>query len=163
MDLTAWLVSLLGGIAILLGAFGVLVLRRAVVHPLAEITRVTEQVAEGHEVPVPYGTRRDEIGALSRSISVFQHAMHHNQELTKTVMQDAELRGARQERVSAEIASFTNSIERNIAELGAISDRVLESATHLSEAADRALSRTEGATAASAEASSNVNDIASAT
>jgi len=163
MDLTAWLMSLLGGIAILLGAFGALVLRRAVVHPLAEITRVTAQVAEGHAVPVPYGARRDEIGALSRSISVFQHAMDHNQELTKTVMRDAELRGARQEHMSAEIASFTVSIERNIAELGAISDRVLESATNLSAAADRASRRTEGATAASAEASSNVNDIASAT
>ena len=60
-------------------------------------------------------------------------------------------------------AAFTTSIERNIAELGAISDRVLESAAHLSEAADRAARRTEGATAASAEASANVRDIASAT
>jgi hypothetical protein len=48
-----------------------------VVHPLAEITRVTEQVAEGNAVAIPYGPRRDEIGALSRSISVFQHAMMH--------------------------------------------------------------------------------------
>jgi methyl-accepting chemotaxis protein len=163
IDFTAWLMSLLGGIAILLGAFGALMLRRAVVHPLAEITRVTEQVAEGNAVAVPYGTRRDEIGALSRSISVFQDAMRHNQELNKTVLQDAELRGARQKHVSSEIAAFTTSIERNIAELGAISDRALESAAHLSEAADGAARRTEGATAASAEASANVRDIASAT
>jgi HAMP domain-containing protein len=86
--------SLLGAIAILLGAFGALMLRRAVVHPLAEITRVTEQVAEGNAVAIPYGPRRDEIGALSRSISVFQDAMRRNQELNKTVLQDAELRGA---------------------------------------------------------------------
>ena len=163
IDFTAWLMSLLGGIAILLGTFGALMLRRAVVHPLAEITRVTEQVAEGHAVTVPYGQRRDEIGALSRSISVFQDAMRRNQELNKTVLQDAELRGARQQHVSSEIAAFTKSIERNIAELGAISDRALESATHLSEAADGAARRTEGATAASAEASANVRDIASAT
>ena len=163
IDFTAWLMSLLGGIAILLGTIGAWVLRRAVVHPLAEITRVTEQVAEGNAVAIPHGTRRDEIGALSRSIGVFQDAMRHNQELNKTVLQDAELRGARQEHVSAEIAAFTNSIERNIAELGAISDRALESATHLSEAADGAARRTEGATAASAEASANVRDIASAT
>jgi methyl-accepting chemotaxis protein len=114
-------------------------------------------------VAVPYGTRRDEIGALSRSISVFQDAMRHNQELNKTVLQDAELRGARQKHVSSEIAAFTTSIERNIAELGAISDRALESAAHLSDAADGAARRTEGATAASAEASANVRDIASAT
>jgi methyl-accepting chemotaxis protein len=163
IDFTAWLMSLLGTIAVVLGAFGALVLRRAVVHPLAEIARVTVQVADGHAVTVPYGTRRDEIGALSRSISVFQHAMHHNHELNKTVMQDAESRGVRQEHVSAEIAAFTNSINRNIAELGAISDRALDSATHLSEAADHAARRTDAATTASAEASANVRDIASAT
>ena len=67
--------SVLGVLAILLAAVGALILRRAVVRPLAEITRVTEQVAEGGAVAVPYGSRRDEIGALSRSISVFQAAM----------------------------------------------------------------------------------------
>jgi len=163
IEFTAWLMTLLGGIAIVLGIFGAWVLRQAVVHPLAQITQVTEQVAEGHAVTVPFGQRRDEIGALSRSISVFQDAMRRNQELNKTVLQDAELRGARQEHMAAEIAAFTNSIERNIAELGAISDRVLESATHLAEAAERAARRTEGATTASAEASANVRDIASAT
>jgi methyl-accepting chemotaxis protein len=163
INFTAWLMSVLGALAVLLGAFGALVLRRTVVQPLAEITQVTEQVAEGNAVAVPYGTRRDEIGALSRSISVFQHTILHNQELNRTVRHDAELRSARQEHVSAEIAAFTNSIESNIAELGAISDRAMASATHLSEAADHATRRTEGATAASVEASANVRDIASAT
>jgi len=157
------LLSLLGGTAILLGAIAALVLRRNVVHPLVEIARLTEQVAEGKTVAIPYGARGDELGSLSRSIGVFQNAMRHNQELNKAMLQEAELRGARQEHVSAEIAAFTNSIERNIAELGAISDRVLDSAARLSESADGAARRTGGASAASAEASSNVRDIASAT
>ena len=148
-----WLLSLTGGIAILICALGALVLRQSVLYPLAEMTWLAEQVADGHVVAIPSATRRDEIGALWRLIGVFQDTMRRNQELNKTVLQDAELRGARQEHVSAEVAAFTNSIERNIAELGAISDRVLESATHLAEAAERAARRTEGATAASAEAS----------
>ena len=163
IDFAAWLMSVLGALAVLLGAVGALILRHAVVRPLAEITRVTEQVADGTEVAVPYGSRRDEIGALSRSISVFQHAMHHNKELNHSMVAETAARQHRQETLSAEVAAFTNSIERNIAELGAISDRVLESATLLSEAADRAARRTEGATSASAEASANVRDIASAT
>jgi methyl-accepting chemotaxis protein len=163
IDFTALLMSVLAGLAVLLAIVGVWVLRRAVVHPLAEITRVTEQVAGGAAVAVPFASRRDEIGALSRSISVFQNAMQHNHQLNNTVLQEAELRGARQEHLSSEIATFTTSIERSIAELGAISDQVLESATQLSEAADRASLRTEGATSASAEASANVRDIASAT
>jgi methyl-accepting chemotaxis protein len=162
IDFTALLMSFLAAAAVLLAAVGALIIWRGVVHPLAEIARVTEQVAEGRAVPVPYGPRRDEIGALSRSISVFQHAMLHNAELNKQIVQESEARGRRQETVSAEMAAFAASIEQSIAELGAISDQVMESAMQLAEAADRAARRTEGATAASSEASSNVRDIASA-
>ena len=163
IDFTAWLMSVLGVLAILLAAVGALILRRAVVRPLAEITRVTEQVAEGGAVAVPYGSRRDEIGALSRSISVFQAAMNHNKELNRSMAAETSGRERRQAHLSTEVAAFTTSIESNIAELGAISDQVLESASRLAEAADRASRRTEGATSASAEASTNVRDIASAT
>ncbi len=163
IDSTAWLMSVLGTLAILLGGVGALYLRRAVVRPLAAIARVTEQVAEGEAIPVPYGARRDEIGALSRSISVFQHAMLHNKELNRSMTEETTARERRQETLSSEVAAFTRSFESNIAELGTISEQMLTSAGHLSEAADRASRRTEGATAASSEASANVRDIASAT
>jgi methyl-accepting chemotaxis protein len=162
IDWLAWFMSVLGAAAVLLAAFGMLMLWRAVARPLAEITRVTEAVAEGSKVAIPYGARRDEIGALSRSIAVFQQAMLHNKDLNRTMTEEAEARGHRQEFLSAEIAAFTNLIERNISELSAISDQMLESSVQLAEAAERAARRTEGATAASTEASSNVRDIASA-
>jgi methyl-accepting chemotaxis protein len=163
IDFTAVLMNGLAFLAVMLAAVGAVILRRAVVRPLADVTRAIERVAEGQPVAVPYGTRRDEIGALSRSISVFQHAMHHNQELNKKVSQDAEIRGAQQEHLSAEIAAFANAVEKSISDLGAISDRVLDSATSLGEAAETASRRTTGAATASAEASANVRDIASAT
>ena len=162
IDWLAWFMSVLGMAAVLLAAFGMLMLWRAVAQPLAEITRVTEEVAEGNAVEIPYGARRDEIGALSRSIAVFQHAMLHNKDLNRSMMEEAEARGHRQEFLSAEIAAFASLIERNITELGAISDQMLESSAQLAEAAERAARRTEGATAASTEASGNVRDIASA-
>src|SRR2546421_247307 len=100
---TAWLMSMLAAIAVMLTGIGVVLIRRAVARPLAEITRITEQVAEGAAVAIPYGSRRDEIGALSRSIAVFQHAMRHNADLNRTVVQDAEARARHQEQVSCEI------------------------------------------------------------
>jgi methyl-accepting chemotaxis protein len=162
IEKAAAIMTVLGALAVLLAGIGAVLLWRAVVRPLSEITRVTEQVAEGQVVAVPHGARRDEIGALSRSINVFQHAMLHNTELNKQVVRDVEARAERQERLSAELSTFAASIERNISELGAISDQVMESANQLSEAADRAALRTDGATKASTEASSNVRDIASA-
>jgi methyl-accepting chemotaxis protein len=159
---TAWIMSILSGIAVLLAGVGALMIRQAVARPLREIARVTETVAEGTPVAIPYGGRRDEIGALSRSISIFQHAMGHNVELNRMVSADAEARSKRQEQVSAEIGRFSTQVESSIAELGTMCDQMLEASKYLTDAADRASRRTAGATSASTEASSNVRDIASA-
>jgi methyl-accepting chemotaxis protein len=158
----AWIMALFVSAALLLAGAGMSMIRVAVARPLAEITRVTEAVAEGAAIAVPYGSRRDEIGALARSIGVFQHAMRHNEELNRTVVQDVEARQRRQEQVLAEITRFSAEVETSISELGAICDQMLSAWTQLSQAADQAQSRSQGATAASAEASSNVSDIASA-
>src|SRR3954464_11294630 len=72
---TMWLLSVLAMMALGLAAVGVLVIWRVVTRPLAEITSVTEAVAGGADVAVPHVGRHDEVGALARSISVFQKAM----------------------------------------------------------------------------------------
>ena len=131
--------------------------------PLADITRVTEAVAAGEaSVSVPFSERRDEIGALARSIAVFQRAMRHNEELNRTVRDDAETRTQRQEQMSGEISRFSAEVEATLAELGRISDQMLAASTQLASAADDASAKTERATTASSEASANVRDIASA-
>ena len=165
IDFTAWLMSVLGALAVLLAAVGALIIRRAVARPLAEITRVTEQVAEGDAVAVPYGTRRDEIGALARSISVFQHAMHHNKELNRTMA--AETPSARAapgayRRPRSRRSPLRSSATSPSSAPSAI--RCWSPPTHLAEAADRAVAPHRRAPpSASAEASANVRDIASAT
>jgi methyl-accepting chemotaxis protein len=159
---TAWVLSALAGLALVLAGAGAFIIRQAVARPLANIARVTQAVANGSTTAIPYGDRSDEIGALSRSITVFQNAMQHVADLSRTVAGEAEARAQRQEKLAAEITSFTGLMERSIAELSAISEQMVESAVQLSEASERAARRTAGASAASAEASGNVRDIASA-
>lgn len=162
IDRTAWLSSLLGVFAVLLAAAGAFIIRQAVARPLATITHVTEQVAVGARMDVPYGDRGDEVGALARSIAVFQDAMRRNEELSKMVADDAQARAHRQERISAEITHFSAGVEATLAELGGISDQMVAASTQLSSAADNATRCTSGASAASEDASANVRDIASA-
>jgi methyl-accepting chemotaxis protein len=162
IETTAWIMSALSALAVLLAAAGALIIWRSVARPLKQITRVTEIVAEGTATAIPYGSRRDEIGALARSIAVFQHAMHHNKELSDKVLGEAEARTSRQEKIAAEIDRFSAEVEKGIAELGQICDQMLEASTNLAGAADRATQRTAAATTASADASDNVRDIASA-
>jgi methyl-accepting chemotaxis protein len=95
-QLMAWLMPALASCALILAGIGIFLIRRAVARPLADITQVTAPVVEGNAVVIPYGARADEIGALARSITVFQNAMLRNKELNRTVVQDAEARTSRQ-------------------------------------------------------------------
>ena len=105
IDGTAWLIGIIAIIAIVLAAAGAVIIWRAVARPLARITRITQAVAAGNvERIVPYGERSDEVGALARSIEVFQHTMRRNEELNRTVRDDARSRARRQEEMALEIA-----------------------------------------------------------
>jgi methyl-accepting chemotaxis protein len=161
-DAAMWL-SLCAALAIMLATAGMLVISRGIAVPLAGITRVTEAVAAGDtKLAVPYCERGDEIGALARSIGVFQAAIGKNEELNRTVLDDAATRTQRQQYMSNEIARFSADVEATVAELGRISDQMLAASSQLAGAADGASAKTTRAAAASAEASANVRDIASA-
>jgi methyl-accepting chemotaxis protein len=162
IDSTAWLLSVLSGVAVLLAGAGAVIIWRAIVRPLAEITHVTAAVAGGASaVTIPFGDRGDEIGALARSIAVFQHTMRRNEELNQAT-RVAEGRARHQEKIAGKIARFSAEIETTLGELGRISENMLKAATRLSGAADHAAARTGTATTASSEASTNVREIASA-
>lgn len=163
IDNTAMWLSVLASFAVVLALVGVLVISRNVAKPIADITHITEMVAAGNDsIAIPFSERRDEIGALARTIAVFQRAMRHNQELNRTVRNDAELRTQRQELMSSEVAHFSAEVEATLAKLGRISDQMLAASTQLASTADDASAKTRQAATASADASANVRDIASA-
>ncbi|MEI8275408.1 MAG: HAMP domain-containing methyl-accepting chemotaxis protein [Hyphomicrobiales bacterium] len=156
-----WL-SLFAALAIL-ASIGVLLISRGVVKPLSEITRVTEVVAKGDDnISIPFRDRSDEIGALARSIGVFQLAIQKNDTLNRTVLEDAAMRSASQETMAREIARFSAEVEATLSDLGQISDQMLSASTNLADASDNASAKAARAESASTETSSNVRDIASA-
>jgi len=163
IDETAMWLSVLAAFAVMLAIAGALMISRGVARPLVTITAVTEAVAAGDTtVAVPFRQRNDEIGALARSIGVFQGAMRKNAELNSTVAGDADARAQKQQYMAGEIARFSAEVETTLAELGRISDEMLSASTQLASAADGAAAKTARAASASSEASSNVRDIASA-
>jgi len=155
--------TIFGTAVLVLAIFGALAIYRLVARPLADVTRVTEAVAGGDAVlVVPYSDRHDEIGALARSISVFQDAMRRNVELNKTVLSDAEARAQQQARISSEIGQFGVEIESSLSELGRLFEHMVAASSQLTKVADLASSKTAGAATASGEAAANVNEIAAA-
>jgi methyl-accepting chemotaxis protein len=163
METSALETMVLGAAALMLAMFGALVIQRSIARPLAAVTRVTEAVAGGDAtLAVPFRDRPDEIGALARSIAVFQDAMRRNVELNKTVLAETEAKAQRQEQISAETVRFGTHIEASLSELDRLFEHMLSASAQLADAADLASARTGGAATASGEASANVRDIATA-
>jgi methyl-accepting chemotaxis protein len=163
METSALEMMLLGAAALMLAMFGALVIQRSIARPLAAVTRATEAVAGGDAtLAVPFRDRPDEIGALARSIAVFQDAMRRNVELNKTVLADAEAKVQRQEQVAAETARFGTDIEASLSRLDRLFQQMLSASALLADAADLASDKTGSAATAAGEASANVRDIAAA-
>ena len=101
ISVTAWLIGIIAGFAVILAALGAVIISRAVARPLAKITALTQAVAAGDlDGAVVHRERSDEIGALARSIGVFQETMRKNKDLNRTVLADADARTRRQGNVA---------------------------------------------------------------
>jgi methyl-accepting chemotaxis protein len=163
MATSALEMMLLGAAALMLAMFGALVIQRSIARPLAAVTHATEAVAGGDAtLAVPYRDRSDEIGALARSIAVFQDAMRRNVELNKTVLAEADAKVQRQEQIAAETARFGTDVEVSLSKLDRLFQQMLSASSLLADAADLASEKTGGAATAAGEASANVRDIAAA-
>jgi methyl-accepting chemotaxis protein len=160
---SAWIMEVLAVLLLVLAITGTIVVWRSCIRPLALVTKVTEQVADGRlDVDVPYRGRRDEIGALACSIAVFQAAMRHNEELNKTVRGDADARARQQDDIATQISQFSADVEDTLKSLLQLSDSVRSGSNEIANAVESTFDRTMRATGASTEANANVRDIASA-
>lgn len=162
IDQTALWLSIIALVAVSLAIAGPFFIFRSVIKPLKAVTHITKVIAGGAREAVPFQDRGDEIGALARSVEVFQQAMRHNEELNRTVIDEGDARERRQQDMSKEIARFSAEVEATLSELGRISDQMLHASSQLAIAADNASAKTARAEEASVEASANVRDIASA-
>ena len=105
--------------------------------PLRSLARVTEEVAGGAtEVAVPHADRQDEVGALARSIVVFQQAIARNAELNRTIADDVKAREERDGHIRTAVESFRTSVEQA---LGARASETLTGEFHQGQTAGREL------------------------
>jgi methyl-accepting chemotaxis protein len=160
---TAWLLGVLSVVSVVLALAGIVIIGRAVARPLAAITRVTGQVAAGATgVAIPNTDRNDEVGALARSIAIFQQAMERNTELNRTVAEDAKAREARNTHIENAVESFRGTVEQMLAAVGHNAETMRATAQNLTGVASNAKDQTSSAATASDDTAANVNTVASA-
>jgi methyl-accepting chemotaxis protein len=160
---TAWLLATLCIVCIMLTVSGIIIIGRAVVRPLADITRVTEKVAGGATgVVIPNADRQDEVGALARSIVIFQQAMERNAQLNRTIADDVKARETRNAHIEHAVESFRVSMEQALQAVGQNAETMRSTAEALTGVAANAADQTGSAAVASDDTASNVNMVASA-
>ena len=160
----SFVLTCLGGVALLLVVFGVAIIGRSIARPLSVITSTIKQVADGAEnVVVPHTDRADEIGALARAIRIFQEAMERNRKLNSQVSADSKAREERSRHIEASVEAFRQAIG---AVLRAVNDNALamrNAAQTISRVTSDANERAVAAAGATTQASGNVSAVAGAT
>jgi methyl-accepting chemotaxis protein len=163
VERTAWLLAAMAVVGVVLAIAGIAVIGRAVVQPLRNIARVTEEVAGGATgVTIPHAGRQDEVGALARSIVVFQQAIERNAELNRTIAEDVKAREERNAHIRAAVESFRTSVEQALGAVARNAETMRTTAQTLTDVASHAKDQTGSAAAASDDTATNVNTVASA-
>jgi methyl-accepting chemotaxis protein len=160
----SFVLTCLGGLALLLVGAGVVIIARSIARPLSRITETIKRVAEGEDhIEVPHTGRADEIGALARAIQVFQEAMQRNRSLNARVSEDSKAREERSHHIETAVEQFRQAI-------GAVVRAVDENASSMrltSESINRVTSdangRADTVAGLTTQASGNVSAVAAAT
>ncbi len=159
----SFVLTCLGGVALLLVVIGVVIIARSIARPLSVITATIKQVAEGAEnVEVPHTARGDEIGALARAIQIFNEAMERNRNLNSQVTADSAARAERSRHIEASVEEFRQAIGAVLRAVNQNASAMRHTAESITRVTSDASERAMAATGATSQAAGNVSAVAGA-
>jgi methyl-accepting chemotaxis protein len=135
-------------LAVMSGGFLVVVvvgwlLAASIYRPLNQMTQVMQTLASGHlEVEIPAQERRDEVGAMSRTVAVFKGSMMEAIRLRDA--QEAEREASVRDRaasLSALADQFEATVKSKVSEVGASTGAIRQTANNMAERSQRSGSR----------------------
>jgi methyl-accepting chemotaxis protein len=159
----AFILTCLGGFALLVVVIGVLIIARSIARPLSVITATIKRVADGEDsVEVPHTSRSDEIGSLARAIGIFQEAMERNRKLNSQVREESQARAERARHIEASVEAFRDAIGAVVRTVNHSAASMRDTAESIASVSSDANGRAVAAAGATEQASSNVSAVASA-
>jgi methyl-accepting chemotaxis protein len=160
----AFVLTCLGGLALVVVVLGVLIIARSIARPLSVITATIKQVADGADhVEVPHTGRADEIGALARAIQIFKEAMDRNRNLNSQVLRDSEAREQRTRHIEKSVGAFQAAMEGVVSAVTDSASSMRNTAQSIAKVASDASGQAVVAAGATEQASRSVNAVAGAT
>ncbi|QCI65758.1 methyl-accepting chemotaxis protein [Phreatobacter stygius] len=159
--LTAMIVSL-ALVVLVLGLLSAVIVRRAV-RPLVAATAALERVAGGDlDSTIPATTRADEIGDLTRALTILRDGARAAREAEALRLAEAQARDARAGRLEAAIMTFEKTMAERIGEAEKAVGDLGSSAGELNAASRAMAAQVGAASGATDEATANMSAVASA-
>jgi methyl-accepting chemotaxis protein len=159
----AFVLTCLGGLALMVAGIGALIISRSVARPLSAITATIKRVADGAEhVEIPHINRADEIGALARAIRIFQEAMDRNRNLNSQVLLESKAREQRARHIETSVEAFREAMGSVMRAVTDNASSMRNTAQSITKVASDASGRAVAAAGATEQASSSVNAVAGA-
>jgi len=159
--------SLLVGMGLTLGLFTLVLgwlLSAKVARPIIRITETMNALAAGrHDIALPDGDRRDEIGAMAAALRVFQHNAEEKLRLAEE-RKRADITAAAERRALLDrlIEDFQRSVSHVVHQVSGSAEGMNQSAATLSAAAEQACRQAGAVAEASGEVSASIETVASA-
>jgi len=156
------LLALICAGALLVGGLGYLItayIRRT----FADVIRIHSAIADGKlDVAIPKGNSHTEAGLMYTALKVFHVNAAEKARLEKAAKSDAQARTVRQQHIDRQIDDFRQRVRDLLAAVGANMEQMQSTAKVLARYAEETTDRATGAAAASGEASSKVQTVATA-
>jgi len=151
------------------------VMARMIARPIIALTACMTRVADGAASDTVVGVdRRDEIGAMSRAVVVFQDHMLREQELHTQTEREASAREDRVRRIDdltgqfgrtissmlSVVSEASHDLERTAKDMTTMSEETTNNVTVVAEASERATGNVQTVASAAEELSSSIREIA---
>ncbi|WP_319531551.1 methyl-accepting chemotaxis protein [uncultured Cohaesibacter sp.] len=157
--------SVFFGVALVFAVVLLFVVQRRVIAPLEIMRDRMMSLANGdYNTEAPYLERKDEIGALGRTMAIFRDNMLETERLRKEAEEKDRLDAERRKKEMQDLADRFDSAVGGIVDMVASAATELQSASEsLTSSAELTKEQSTSVAAAAEEASANVGSVASAT
>jgi len=169
LDQSMWQAAIRQGLTALvsmLAMIGLLyaVLRGIAIRPLVAMTATTASLAAGNlDVAVRGGQRRDELGALARSLEVFrEHMLKEREQVTQQQEERSKAEADKRDALLRMAEAIETETATAIAAIGGTTDTLAETAHAMSASATDTGAAARAASIAAGQALANVQTVASA-
>lgn len=158
-------IAIIAGViaGLLIGIFAALFIGGQIAGPIVNMTAAMRKLADGDaETAVPGTNRSDEIGEMASAVSVFKENMIQARQLEAREKEQQAEQNRRAKEVEVAIQAFQKAIAERLDTLTGVAADLSSSADELTQTAENARQQSLGASTATEQTSTNVQNVSAA-